>query len=91
MSKSIKLNEFLESEKRKLASFQKSKSVSLKSIIKIFGVVLGIVAATTMLTLAYNYETVFFKNILISFFIIGLIIFVKAISDQKTNITRVKK
>lgn len=94
MSKSLKFNEYLEIEKEKQIRSATSKNIntfSQRNAINVILGIVGIITAVTILTLAYNSEPIYFKNLLIGFFIIGLIICVKIASHQKTTIQRVKK
>jgi len=94
MSKSIKLNEYLELQKEKQSHFTKStkaSSFSIRNAVKITIVMLSIIALATILTLAYNYEAIYFKNIIVGLFIIGTLLLIKNINEQKTSFTRVKK
>ena len=91
MPKTIKFNELLESEKDKKNYFNQMISVNaitrknaVKTILSAL-LALGIIAITT---LSYFSESIYFKNIVVSLTIMGLVLIIKTIGNKKTSIKR---
>jgi hypothetical protein len=93
MPKTIKLRQYLEAEKANQRYLREDRinSISKKNIVTTFLSALLIMGIIAITVLAYFSEAIYFRNIILGLFIVGLVIFIKAVGDQQTSIKRIKK
>ena len=88
MSKYLKL---YTSVKLDLGSKNTRRPASLKQVITKALPLVALLITVFIAVLASYSEPVFFKNIVVGLFIVGSILLIKAIGEEKTRINRIKK